>query len=63
MNWSKNAIQYIVKERKMRIIIWGSRKINRIKAKEIIEKEIEEILHDKEALLDLENPRRFIFSK
>ncbi len=30
---------------------------------EVIEKEIEEILHDKEALLDLENPRRFIFSK
>ncbi len=28
-----------------------------------IEKEINEILHDKEALLDLENPRRFIFSK
>jgi len=30
---------------------------------EVIEKEINEILHDKEALLDLENPRRFIFSK
>jgi len=30
---------------------------------EKIEKEINEILHDKEALLDLENPRRFIFSK
>ncbi len=30
---------------------------------EAIEKEINEILHDKEALLDLENPRRFIFSK
>ncbi len=28
-----------------------------------VEREINEILHDKEALLDLENPRRFIFSK
>lgn len=28
-----------------------------------IEKEVEEILHDKEALLSLDNPRRFIFSK
>lgn len=28
-----------------------------------IEKEINEILHDKQALLDLDNPRRFIFSK
>jgi type III restriction enzyme len=30
---------------------------------EVIEKEINEILHDKEAILDLNNPRRFIFSK
>jgi type III restriction enzyme len=30
---------------------------------EVIEKEINEILHDKQSLLDLENPRRFIFSK
>jgi len=30
---------------------------------EVIEKEINEILHDKEAILDLKNPRRFIFSK
>ncbi len=30
---------------------------------EKIEKEINEILHDKESLLSLENPRRFIFSK
>lgn len=30
---------------------------------EVIEKEINEILHDKEAILDLENPRRFVFSK
>jgi len=30
---------------------------------ETIEKEINEILHDKGALLDLDNPRRFIFSK
>ncbi len=30
---------------------------------EKIEKEINEILHDKEALLDVQNPRRFIFSK
>ena len=30
---------------------------------EAVEKEINEILHDKEALLDLNNPRRFIFSK
>jgi type III restriction enzyme len=30
---------------------------------EVIEKEINEILHDKGALLDLNNPRRFIFSK
>lgn len=30
---------------------------------EEIEKEINEILHDKEAILDLDNPRRFIFSK
>jgi len=30
---------------------------------ELIEKEINEILHDKQALLDLANPRRFIFSK
>ncbi|MEI6856033.1 type III restriction-modification system endonuclease [Psychrilyobacter sp.] len=28
-----------------------------------IEKEVNEILHDKEKLLDLDNPRRFIFSK
>ena len=28
-----------------------------------IEKEINEILHDKQALLDLDNPRRFVFSK
>ena len=28
-----------------------------------IEKEIDEILHDKQAMLDLDNPRRFIFSK
>ena len=28
-----------------------------------IAKEVEEILHDKEALLSLDNPRRFIFSK
>jgi len=30
---------------------------------EAIEKEINEILHDKQSILDLENPRRFIFSK
>ena len=30
---------------------------------EDIEKEINEILHDKQAILDLDNPRRFIFSK
>ncbi len=30
---------------------------------EIIEKQINEILHNKEAILDLDNPRRFIFSK
>jgi type III restriction enzyme len=30
---------------------------------EAIEKEINEILHDKQAMLNLENPRRFIFSK
>ena len=30
---------------------------------EAIEKEVNEILHDKQAILDLENPRRFIFSK
>jgi type III restriction enzyme len=30
---------------------------------EAIEKEINEILHDKQAILDLGNPRRFIFSK
>lgn len=30
---------------------------------EEIEKEINEILHDKESLLSLDNPRRFIFSK
>ena len=30
---------------------------------ENIEKEINEILHNKQALLDLDNPRRFIFSK
>ncbi len=30
---------------------------------EKIEKEINEILHDKESLLSLQNPRRFIFSK
>lgn len=28
-----------------------------------VEQEINEIIHDKEALLDLDNPRRFIFSK
>lgn len=30
---------------------------------EVIEQEINEILHDKQAILSLENPRRFIFSK
>lgn len=30
---------------------------------EAIEQEINEILHDKQAMLDLKNPRRFIFSK
>jgi len=30
---------------------------------EAIEKEVDEILHDKQAILDLDNPRRFIFSK
>jgi type III restriction enzyme len=30
---------------------------------EVIEKEINEILHDKQEMLNLENPRRFIFSK
>jgi len=30
---------------------------------EAIEKEVVEILHDKQAMLDLDNPRRFIFSK
>jgi type III restriction enzyme len=30
---------------------------------EAIEKEVNEILHDKQAILNLENPRRFIFSK
>lgn len=30
---------------------------------EAIEKEINEILHDKEVMLDLNNPRRFVFSK
>lgn len=30
---------------------------------EVIEKEINEILHDKQAILDLNNTRRFIFSK
>lgn len=30
---------------------------------EAVEKEVNEILHDKEAMLSLENPRRFIFSK
>lgn len=30
---------------------------------EAIEKEVNEILHDKQAILDLKNPRRFIFSK
>jgi len=30
---------------------------------EVIEQEINEILHDKQAILDVNNPRRFIFSK
>ncbi len=30
---------------------------------EAIEQEVNEILHDKQTMLDLENPRRFIFSK
>jgi len=34
-----------------------------LESDEKIEKEIEEILHDKETLLSLDNPRRFIFSK
>ena len=37
-------------------------KSNLIKDEEV-EKEINEILHDKEAILSLDNPRRFIFSK
>ena len=30
---------------------------------EAIEQEVNEILHDKQAMLDLDNPRRFVFSK
>lgn len=37
-------------------------KDNSVKDEEV-EKEINEILHDKEAILSLQNPRRFIFSK
>jgi len=37
-------------------------KDNQVKDEEI-EEEINEILHDKDKLLDLDNPRRFIFSK
>ncbi|GAB4218687.1 MAG: type III restriction-modification system endonuclease [Candidatus Microgenomates bacterium] len=37
--------------------------IDKTETDEIIEKEVNEILHDKQAILDLNNPRRFIFSK
>jgi len=37
--------------------------IDKKETDEIIEKEVNEILHDKQAILDLNNPRRFIFSK
>jgi len=37
--------------------------IDKKETDEVIEKEVNEILHDKQAILNLENPRRFIFSK
>ena len=37
--------------------------VDRKETDEVIEKEVNEILHDKQAILNLENPRRFIFSK
>ena len=37
--------------------------VDKKESDEVIEKEVNEILHDKQALLDLNNPRRFIFSK
>jgi type III restriction enzyme len=37
--------------------------IDKKETDEVIEQEVNEILHDKQALLDLDNPRRFIFSK
>jgi len=37
--------------------------IDKKETDEVIEKEVSEILHDKQAILNLNNPRRFIFSK
>jgi type III restriction enzyme len=37
--------------------------IDKKETDEVIEQEITEILHDKQAILDLNNPRRFVFSK
>ena len=37
--------------------------IDKKETDEVIEKQVNEILHDKQAILDLNNPRRFIFSK
>ncbi len=42
---------------------WGYFSKDNSEKDEAIEKEVNEILHDKQAILDLENPRRFIFSK
>jgi len=37
--------------------------VDKKETEEVIEKEVNEILHDKQAILNLDNPRRFIFSK
>lgn len=37
--------------------------IDKKETDKVIEKEVNDILHDKQSMLDLENPRRFIFSK
>lgn len=56
-NYLEKALQNISKTH------GGYFAVDKKKTDEVIEKEVNEILHDKQAILDLDNPRRFIFSK
>jgi type III restriction enzyme len=56
-NYLKKTLEHISKTH------GGYFAVDKKETDEIIEKEVNEILHDKQALLDIENTRRFIFSK